>query len=89
MPPMMDSFNTTQPRSPKPLSPIYTQNNQMEVNLEMNMERKDVLANPLSYTSVLILLTFVGRFARANSLPKADFPTDLGNSRKLAKFSRT
>lgn len=87
--PMMDSLNTTQSRSPKPLSPIYTQNHQMEANLAINVERKDVLANALSYTSVLILLTFVGRFARADSLPKADFPVDLGNSRKLAKFSRT
>jgi len=55
----------------------------------INTERKEVPANPLCSTSVLILPTSVGRFIRANHLPKADFPTALGNSRKLAKFSRT
>ena len=58
-------------------------------SLGINMERKEVPANPLCSTSVLILLTSVGRFVRANHLPKADFPIVLGNSRKLAKFSRT
>jgi len=55
----------------------------------INTQRKEVPANPLCSTSVLILPTSVGRFIRANHLPKADFPTALGNSRKLAKFSRT